>query len=207
MTDFWEHGYDKEVEHGKRLIDTSKAAGVRHFVFTSVAGADVYTGIPHFESKGEIEVYLQESGLPYSIVRPVSFMDNVQSSRRDLLRGVYYDPRDGGKEHLWIAASDIGFFVGEAFDIPDEWLGQALDIAGDRMTIAEFTETLSRGLGLDIHHQQITWERFEKEAGEEITIMQRWFDEKGYDVDVEALRLKYPDLLTYAQYLETLNWL
>jgi len=75
------------------------------------------------------------------------------------------------------------------------------------MTIAEFTETLSRGLGLDIHHQQITWDSFENEAGEEIAVMQRWFDEKGYDVDVEALRLRYPDLLTYAQYLETLDWL
>jgi len=206
VTDFWEHGYSKEIEHGKTLVDVAKATGVLHFVFTSVSGAQNYTGVPHFDSKGEIEKYLVTSGLPYSIVRPVSFMDNVIGMRRELMKGVYYDPRDGGKTQQWIAASDIGFFVGEAFDHPDQWLGRALDIAGDEMTLAEYTDVLSRALGLDIHHQQITWESYEEQAGEEATLMQRWFDRKGYSVDIEALRAEYPDLLTYPQYLETLDW-
>ena len=52
VTNFWEHGYDKEVEHGKQLIDAALAADVDHFVFTSVASAASNTGIAHFESKG-----------------------------------------------------------------------------------------------------------------------------------------------------------
>ena len=206
VTDFWEHGYRAEVDHGKQLVDSALAAGVDHFVFTSVDGADSYTGVPHFESKGEIEVYLEESGLNYSIVRPVSFMDNVKYDRQNIMSGVYFDPRDSDKTHQWIAASDIGFFVGEAFDHPDEWQGLALDIAGDELSIAEFTDLLSRSVSLDVHHQQITWKAYEQEAGEELTLMTRWFDSKGYDADVEGLRKKYPNLLTYQQYLQNLDW-
>ena len=205
VTNFWEHGYDKEVAHGKQLIDAAKKAGVQHFVFTSVAGGDTNTGIPHFDSKAEIEAYLRESGINYSIVRPVAFMDNFRYSRKQIMAGTYYDPRDSGKRHQWIAASDIGFFVGEAFDKPTEWMGKALDIAGDDMSIAEYTDVLTVTLGIDVHHQQITWDAYEADAGEEITMMMRWFDQIGYDVDVDALRRQYPDLLTYEQYLLNLD--
>ena len=206
VTNFWEHGYDREVAHGRQLIDAATASGVAHFVFTSVAGAQDYTGIPHFESKSEIEEYLRAAGIAYSIVRPVSFMDNIRFSRKDLMAGVFYDPRESGKSHQWIAASDIGFFVGEAFDRPYAWVGKALNIAGDEMTLAEYTDLLSRTLGLDIHHQQITWESYEKEAGEELVLMTRWFDKQGYDVDVATLRQEYPKLRTYRQFLEELDW-
>ena len=206
VTNFWEHGYDKEVAHGIQLVDAAKVAGIEHFVFTSVAGADDYTGIPHFDSKGEIEVYLRESGINYSIVRPVEFMDNVAYLRKQLLSGTYYDPRDSGQTHQWIAARDIGFFVGTAFDNPDKWLGKELDIAGDELTLAEYVDILSVTIGQNVHHQQVSWSSFEQDAGEEMTLMVRWFDEHGYDVDVEALRALYPGLMTYEEFLKTLDW-
>lgn len=206
VTDFWEHGYAKEVAHGRQLIDAAKLAGVAHFVFTSVAGADAYTGIPHFETKAEIETYLRDSGLDYSIVRPVAFMDSIRQQRRQIMTGTFFDPRGSGKRQQWIASRDIGFFVGEAFDRPDEWQGKALDIAGDEMSLAEYADVLSLTVGMDVHHQQITWSMFEAEAGEEITLMMRWFDEEGFNVDIESLRAKYPNLLTFEQYLLTQDW-
>lgn len=206
VTDFWEHGYTKEIAHGQQLIDAAKKAGVAHFVFTSVAGAGAYTGVPHFETKREIEAYLQNSGLNYSIVRPAAFMDSIRQQRKQIMTGTFFDPRDSGKRQQWIAARDIGFFVGEAFDRPDEWKGKALDIAGDEMSLAEYADMLSLTVGMDVHHQQITWSMFEEDAGEEITLMMHWFDEAGFDVDIESLREQYPDLLTYEQYLLTQGW-
>jgi len=206
VTDFWEHGYQKEIEQGRNLINAALETDIKHFIFTSVESANVYTGIPHFETKGQIENYLRESGLPYSIVRPVEFMDNVQSYRKNILAGAYYDPRNSGKTHQWIAASDIGFIVGDAFSKPGIWLSRELDIAGDEMTIAAFVDALSRAVGLDVHHQQITWSAFESQAGEEITLMMKWFDKKGYSVDIVQLRKEFPELLSFPQYLENLNW-
>ena len=53
-----------------------ETAGVRHFVYSSVAGADRLTGIPHFDSKHEVEHYVRRSNLPYTIVGPTFFMEN-----------------------------------------------------------------------------------------------------------------------------------
>lgn len=206
VTDFWEHGYDKEIQHGKQLIDAALAADVEHFVFTSVASAEASTGIPHFESKWQIEVYLRESGIGFSIVRPVEFMDNVHYIRESILSGVYSDPRDSGRSHQWIAVSDIAYLVGEAFDNPEDWLGQAVDIAGDQLTISEFVDALSSAAGVDVHYQQLTWRAYQEQSGEEMTAMLRWFDDSGYQVDIAALRGRYPNLLTYEQYLQSLGW-
>jgi uncharacterized protein YbjT (DUF2867 family) len=206
VTDFWEHGYEKEVQHGRNLVDAAKGAGVGHFVYTSVAGADDETGIAHFDSKAEVETYLHSSGLAYSVVRPVEFMDNVRWYRDMILGGTYFDPRDPDRTHQWVAASDIGFFVGEAFDNPDEWLGRTLEIAGDELTIAEYVALLSEASGVDVEYRQVPWEAYEEQAGEEMAVMVRWFDDSGYDVDIAALRGRYPDLLTYGEYLRTLDW-
>jgi uncharacterized protein YbjT (DUF2867 family) len=51
VQNFFEAGYAGEVRQGKNLADAAQAAGVRHFLYSSVGGADRATGIPHFESK------------------------------------------------------------------------------------------------------------------------------------------------------------
>ncbi|MDH3362402.1 MAG: NmrA family NAD(P)-binding protein, partial [Gammaproteobacteria bacterium] len=63
VTDFWEHGYEQEVAHGRNLVDAAVRAEISFFVFSSVASADQATNIPHFDSKWEVEKYLRESGL------------------------------------------------------------------------------------------------------------------------------------------------
>ena len=60
------------------LIDAAKEAGVEHFVFTSVMGADRgYEDSPVFKAKREVEKYLQNSGLNYTILRPSAFASSL----------------------------------------------------------------------------------------------------------------------------------
>ena len=204
VTLFWPQGYEYEVEQGKRLIDAAVKAGVGRFVLTSVAGADDDTGISHFESKWEVEQYLHGTDLDWTILRPVEFMDNWSWSIESLRQGRYVDPRDTQSSHQWIAARDIGFFAAEAFDNPDQWIGVTKEIAGDVLTLAELIDTLSEAFGREFEHVQISWEVYKARAGEEITTMVRWFEEQGYDVDVEALREQYPGLQTAAEFLADL---
>lgn len=206
MTNFWEHGYDGEVRHGRNLVDAAKAAGVEHLVYSSVAAADAGTGIPHFDSKAEVEAYLEQSDVAFTIVRPVEFMDNVRWDRERIFEGYYADPRDPDSRHQWIAVRDIGFLVGEALDNPAEWTGRTVEIAGDEMTVGAYVELLSVVTGIDIEYRQQTWEEFEAAAGEEMTDMVRWFEDAGYDVDIDALRSRYPDMLTQEDYLRSLDW-
>jgi hypothetical protein len=50
------------------------------------------------------------------------------------------------------------------------------------------------------------WDVFEQNLGEEMTLMYRWFDDPGYQVDIAALRKEYPNLTSMEDYLNGLGW-
>jgi uncharacterized protein YbjT (DUF2867 family) len=75
VQDFWAIGAKREVQQGKNVADAAKKAGVRHFVYSSVGGAERKTGIPHWESKWEVEKHIRGLGLPATVIRPVTFME------------------------------------------------------------------------------------------------------------------------------------
>src|ERR687893_611114 len=64
VQNYWETGYDREVQQGKTVADATKVAGVQHYVYSSVGSAHRQTGIPHFDSKWEVEEHLRELDLP-----------------------------------------------------------------------------------------------------------------------------------------------
>src|SRR5207247_11231229 len=74
MSTPFEAGMDEEVRQGVLLADAAKQAGVAHYVYTSVGSAHRHTGIPHFESKWEVEQHIAKIGLPATILRHVFFM-------------------------------------------------------------------------------------------------------------------------------------
>ncbi|MEX0707044.1 MAG: NmrA/HSCARG family protein [Woeseia sp.] len=200
----WDRGSDQEVVLGKQLIDAAAAVGIGHFVYTSVAGADLDSGLAHFDSKYELEQYLAASGMDYTIVRPVEFMNNWRWTFAELQNGRYIEPRDLSAHHQWIAASDIGFFVAEAFDHPSEWIGRTVEIAGDEMTLGELRALFADALGRPVVHVQPSWDEFRALTGNEIADMYRWMEQEGYAVDVAALRARYPALVTVRQFFEQL---
>ena len=67
----FEAGMEAETRHGIAAADAAKTAGVGHLVYSSVGGADQDTGIPHFDSKREVEEHIEGLGIPYTIVAPV----------------------------------------------------------------------------------------------------------------------------------------
>jgi uncharacterized protein YbjT (DUF2867 family) len=82
----WEPGV--EVRQGVLLADAAKGAGVDHYVYSSVGSAHRETGIPHFESKWEVEEHVRRSGVPFTVLRPVFFMQNWEYTREPILGGM-----------------------------------------------------------------------------------------------------------------------
>src|SRR6266545_1535071 len=74
-------GFEGEIKQGKNVADAAQAANVSHFVYASVGAAHRGMGQKHFDSKWQIEQHIQELGLPYTILRPVAFMDNMNYQR------------------------------------------------------------------------------------------------------------------------------
>jgi uncharacterized protein YbjT (DUF2867 family) len=76
-----------------------------------VEGAERNSGIPHFESKFELEEYLRASGLPsYTILRPVAFYENFpsRSGIATFITFGLFDAGLAGKKLQFISVRDIG---------------------------------------------------------------------------------------------------
>src|SRR3990170_8782260 len=93
-----------DVEGTRRLLESAKAAGVPHFVYISIVGIDRIP-LPYYKHKLAAEKLIEESGVPYSILRSPQFFTLMDEILGNLLRfpvGVYpagfkFQPIDPGE--------------------------------------------------------------------------------------------------------------
>ena len=203
----WTDGPENEIRFGKAFADAAIDAGLEHFVYTSVGGAERETGIPHFESKWEIEKYIRGIKLPATILRPVFFMNNWSMFKDAITNGTLPQPLSPDTSLQQIAVDDIGAFAALSFSNPEEWMGKAVEIAGDELTMTETAEVFGDFIDDDVDYIQVSWDDFEEQAGEEMTVMYRWFEAEGYEADIKSLRKKHHGLKDLKTFLEETNLL
>ena len=210
VQDFWAVGARREVQQGKNLADAAKKAGVAHFVYSSVGGAERKSGIDHWESKWEIEQHIRKLGLPATVIRPVAFMEDyyVDQVEIGILKGKFVDPIRGDKPYQTIAADDIGGFVALAFERPKEFIGEALEIAGSELTNRQAAEVFSRVLGKKVKFQRLPMVIVRLFLGKEFYQMFRWFNAAGFQANIAELRRRYPEvrLRTLEEWLRDEGW-
>ena len=196
VQDFWSVGARREVQQGKNLADAARRAGIAHFVYSSVGGAERKSGIDHWESKWAIEQYIRELGLPATILRPVAFMEDyyIDQVEIGILKGKLMDPIRADKPYQTIAADDIGGFVALAFERPKEFIGRELEIAGSELTNPQAAEVFSRVLGRPVKFRKLPMPLVRLVLGKEFYQMFRWFNEAGFKADIAALRRSYPEI-------------
>ena len=132
----------------RRLIETAKARGVDHFVYTSAYFPDpAFQAIPFVRIKREIEQYVKASGLDYTILRPTAFMDfhahvllgkPVLAGKKLMMFG------QGEKLRNFVAARDVAALVVRA--LQDRALaGETIDIGGpENLTDMDVVRTYER---------------------------------------------------------------
>lgn len=206
VTQFFEAGYEGEVRQGKLMVDLAAQAGVEHFVFSSVGSADKNTGIPHFESKYEVERYLAESAVPFTVLRPVFLMENWESRRPEITEGSLVTPLSPDRPVQQVSVADVGAFCLLALSRPEQWKGRAVDLAGDELSMAQTAEAFAGVLQRKVEVRGISWEDFRAQQGEEMYAMHRWFETTGYEADVSRLRAVHPGMLSLAEYLRRSRW-
>jgi uncharacterized protein YbjT (DUF2867 family) len=191
-----------EVRQGAAVIEAAKRQSVVHVVYSSVGSADEKTGLPHFESKIEVEAHLRSSGLQYTILRPVFFMENWHRGFGDSIRsGQLQQPLNPTATLQMVAVDDIGAFSSLAFEHPDEWKNRTFSLAGDELSMQQIADAFSRATMRDVKYAQVSWDQFEKIMGRELTMMYRWFEEKGFHFDIDQVRRAYPQTHTFDQWL------
>ena len=206
MSTPFEAGMDAEVRQGTMMADAAKQAGIKHYVYTSVGSAHRNTGIPHFDSKWKVEQHIKKIGLPATILRPVWFMENFTTFAKPSADGVLSLPMKPGRKLAMVALGDIGEFGATAFIRPKDFLGQAIDLAGDDLTMPEAAALLTKVMGRPIRFQEFPLDQAEAAMGHDLATMFRWFNEVGYTIDVPGLKRQFGlPLTTFAEWAKTVN--
>src|SRR6266849_149282 len=210
VQDFWSVGARREVQQGKNLADAARKAGVEHFVYSSVGGAERNSGISHWESKWEVEQHIRTLELPTTILRPAAFMEiyYIDQVEIGILKGKLMDPIRADKPYQTIATDDIGAFAALAFERPKEFIGSEPEIAGSELTNPQAAQVFSRVLGRPVKFQKLPMLMVRLVLGKEFYQMFRWFNAEGFKANIPELRRRYPDVRrhTLEEWLRAEGW-
>ncbi|MFC7028282.1 NmrA/HSCARG family protein [Halomicroarcula sp. GCM10025324] len=208
VTNFWTQGYDAQVEQGKNIATVAAEEGVDHLVFSGVGSHDEDTGIPHFDTAEEIDQHIRDLDLDWTVLKPVFFFENLEAFAEDIVEdGTLALPLAEGVGLQMVSNDDVGRAAAVALANPGDFVGEAIDLAGDERTLEETAAVLSSVTGVDVEAVHVPIEDAYETFGEEFTVMCEWFNEVGYSADVDALEdrfgFEFTDLETY---LEDHGW-
>ena len=200
-------GTDAETRQGVAAAAAAKAAGV-HLVFTSVGSANRQTGIPHFDSKYEVEKYIAKVGVRATILAPVSFMENLYFAKEQLAKGIYAAALPPTRALAQVAVVDIGAVAVRLLEDAGRFTGKRFDLASDELTGNDALATLSRVTGRPFDYYQIPLDVIRQRMGEDVAKMYDWLDRVGYTVDRAALRREFPDVAfhDFESWAKTQDW-
>jgi uncharacterized protein YbjT (DUF2867 family) len=200
-------GAEAETRQGIAVADAAKTAGV-HLVFTSVGNANRQTGIPHFDSKYEVEKRIAKVGVRATILAPVAFMENLYFIKEQLAKGIYASALAPTRALAQVAVADIGAVAVRVLEDAGRFTGKRFDLASDELTGNDALAILSRVTGRPFNYYQVPLDVIRQRMGEDAVRMYEWFDRVGFAVDRAALRREFPDLAfhDFESWAKTRDW-
>lgn len=167
----------------------SARAGIRHLVYHSVLHPQI-EAMPHHWHKLRVEERLVASGLPYTILQPAAYMQNVLAGWREIVgRGVYRVPYTVDTRLGMVDLEDVGAVAALVLTEAGHE-GAIYELAGaEVLTQTEVAESLSEALGRAMRTETIPpgpWEAQARLAGlgeyaiESLLAMFRYYEQHGF---------------------------
>lgn len=208
---------NSERRHGFALIEAAKAAGVSHFVHSSVCQVadhehfprwdEGYWSISYWTDKWAVEEKLRAAAFPkWTILRPSFIMENFTFGKAQYLfpqleQGELLTPIAHDSNVQMIAGDDIGALAAAAFTDPTRFNGKIIELVGDEMTVDGIAAVLQNEYKTRIKVSSVSPETaLEAGLAPGWVRSQEWINEVGYQVDPEPLK-EFPVELTGFQ-----NW-
>ena len=144
------------------LMDAAKAAGVKHFIYTSANGSETNSPNPVLKIKGICEQHLKDSGLNYTILAPGIYMEvwigtvvgiPLQAGQPVTLVG------KGDHKHSFVAMRDVAGFGAAVVDNSDA-VNQTVTIGGPASyTWTEVVQAVGKAIGQDLPINYVTFDQ------------------------------------------------
>jgi NAD(P)H dehydrogenase (quinone) len=216
-----EYRFDVAINQGRNAIDAARNAGVKLLVFNSSTNIPTeVTDVAAFEIKRSVEDYIRQSTLPYIILRPPLYMDNLAapwSLPSIVNQSVVAYPLPAEIKVAWISLGDTAALVVAALERP-ELTDSIFDIGGvESVNGQEIAQLFTQVLNRPFTYQQIPIDAFEQglnqafgePTGTEVAKIYRWRSAhpETEKIDINAVLKKLPiELTTFAEWIKLTQW-
>lgn len=145
-----------QATQGIHVAEAAAQAGVKHFIYSSVLAPQ--HGIMGQGSKIAIAERIAELGMPYTILHPSFFMENLLTHFPAKVENgavIVALPFPATTRLELVAVDDIARAAEVVLDAPANYLGKGLDIISDEKTVQEMCDTVGRVTGKPVVPVQI----------------------------------------------------
>jgi uncharacterized protein YbjT (DUF2867 family) len=155
--------HPKERDMGFAAIDAARAAGVQHFVFSSVLHA-IITDLVQHEIKRDLEEYLISSGLEFTILQPANYM--LQHRLKPAFaKGVFLLSWALDRYQSMVDLVDVTEVAAAVLDESDRHAGATYELAAPgRYTAHDIAKVISRMADREVTAERIDSEVFLKSS-------------------------------------------
>ncbi|KAA3645676.1 MAG: NAD-dependent epimerase/dehydratase family protein [Chloroflexi bacterium] len=181
--------HPQEVEIGQTIIDAAKTAGVEHFTYHSVLYPQI-EAMPHHWLKMRVEELLIQSALPFTILQPTAYMQNVQAYWQQITQeGIYAVPYPSDVQMSLVDLNDVAEAAANVLTSKSHYYSIYLLAASDPLTSADIASALSQHLNQDVKAGQINlndWRSMVETNGlgsyqvETLLKMFRYYENNGF---------------------------
>jgi uncharacterized protein YbjT (DUF2867 family) len=174
VTFFWEHfSPEKENQTARNMAEAAKEAGVQHVIWSTLEDTRKWIPldddrmptlhgkykVPHFDAKGESNVYFEKSGVPYTLLNTSFYWENFIYFGLGPQKGpdgnyAITFPM-GDKKLPGIASDDIGKCAFAIFKAGKKYQGKTVSIAGEHLTGNQMAEAFSKHLGVSVKYNDV----------------------------------------------------
>lgn len=174
-----------EVVIGRLMLEAARQAGVEHFVYHSVLHPQTEK-MPHHWNKLRVEELVLESGLPFTILQPTAYMQNLLAYRQQVCsQGVYAVPYSGDAALSLVDLLDVAAAAVKVLQ-EDGHIGATYELVGTMpLTGKQIAAMLSRLLGRPV--------RFERLSAAEWRLQAERQGLQGYALDALLKMFAYYD--------------
>lgn len=141
------------VEMAKNVARAAQAAGVKHLVRISGAGADPLSPLAIARAQGQVDQALQDSGVPCTFLRPKNFMQNFSGFQAGMIQsGRFYSSHGDGRVPF-VDVRDIAAVAATVLKDPAAHAHQAYVLTGpEALTSQEAVAAIANATG-----RPVTW--------------------------------------------------
>lgn len=145
-----------EVAIGRQMIAAARAAAVEHFVYHSVLHPQTAT-MPHHWNKMQVEALLFEARLPFTILQPTAYMQNLLASWTKIRsQGLYTVPYPSETRLSLVDLEDVGTAAAIVLTQPGH-IGAIYELVGTApLTQTDVAATLATGIGEPVALEVVT---------------------------------------------------